>query len=233
MPARKLLKAGAVYVLVGFLLVVLQLHGVAGATTATGSHKSSVPRGSASMGHPNSSSDNSVAFYELSGNDREKETESPAGVSVIRVFISLLVVLGMAYLTIIALRKYADVRPGMAGAQRRIRVVENLSLGPGRSVHLVEIGSRKLLIGSTATSVTMLAELDAQDVSNDASVALSSREEQRPGGTFAEHVGFFLGDRTQATEVSYRVAHLLRETSSYLHEKLVNLNAMRRRAHGG
>ncbi|MGQ9454270.1 MAG: flagellar biosynthetic protein FliO [Armatimonadota bacterium] len=232
MPARKLPKTSKACVLVGFLLVFAQLLGLAGVAAATNSQESSVPGGSASVGHPNRSSDNSVAFYELSGDDKGKKVESLAGISVARVCISLLLVLGMAYLTIIALRKYTDVRPGMTGVQRRIRVVENLSLGPGRSVHLVEIGSRKLLIGSTATSVTMLAELDAQDVSNDASLASSSKE-QRSGGTFAEHVKFFLGDMTRPTEVSCRVAHLLRETSSYLREKLINLDAMRRRAHGG
>jgi flagellar biosynthetic protein FliO len=42
---------------------------------------------------------------------------------------------------------------------KEIRIVETVHLGPRKAVHLLEIGDRRLLIGSTNESVTKLADL--------------------------------------------------------------------------
>ncbi len=42
---------------------------------------------------------------------------------------------------------------------KEIHIVETVHLGPRKAVHLVEIGERRFLIGSTNESITKLAEL--------------------------------------------------------------------------
>jgi flagellar biosynthetic protein FliO len=44
---------------------------------------------------------------------------------------------------------------------KEIRIVETVHLGPRRAVHLLEIGDRRLLIGSTNENITKLADLTA------------------------------------------------------------------------
>ena len=42
---------------------------------------------------------------------------------------------------------------------KEIRVIETVHLGPRKAVHVLEIGSRRLLIGSTNENVTTLADI--------------------------------------------------------------------------
>lgn len=44
-------------------------------------------------------------------------------------------------------------------APRRLRLVESLPLGEKRCLALVEVGGRQLLIGATATSISLLDRL--------------------------------------------------------------------------
>ncbi|HSV98618.1 MAG TPA: flagellar biosynthetic protein FliO [Sedimentisphaerales bacterium] len=43
---------------------------------------------------------------------------------------------------------------------REIRIIETTYLGPRKALHLVEVGPRRLLLASTADTITMLAPLD-------------------------------------------------------------------------
>jgi flagellar biosynthetic protein FliO len=45
------------------------------------------------------------------------------------------------------------------GADREIHVLETTHLGPRKMLHLIRIGEQKLLVGSTAENITMLAEV--------------------------------------------------------------------------
>jgi len=42
---------------------------------------------------------------------------------------------------------------------REVRVIETTCLGPRKALHLVEVGSQRLLIASTNDSVTMLTHV--------------------------------------------------------------------------
>ena len=42
---------------------------------------------------------------------------------------------------------------------KRIRVIETVHLGPRRTVHLLKIGNRQLLVGSTSENITKLADV--------------------------------------------------------------------------
>jgi flagellar biosynthetic protein FliO len=53
----------------------------------------------------------------------------------------------------------AGAAPGGAG----IQVVQSVHLGPGRSVHLLVVGGRTLLVGSTSHQVSFLSDLGMVD----------------------------------------------------------------------
>ena len=42
---------------------------------------------------------------------------------------------------------------------KEIHIVETVHLGPRKAVHLLEIGERRLLVGSTNENITKLADL--------------------------------------------------------------------------
>ncbi len=44
--------------------------------------------------------------------------------------------------------------------ERQVKVIETTHLNPRRAIHLVQIGDRKLLIGATDQSISLLTELD-------------------------------------------------------------------------
>ena len=44
---------------------------------------------------------------------------------------------------------------------KEIRIVETVHLGPRKAVHLIEVGKRRFLIGSTNESIRELAEVTA------------------------------------------------------------------------
>jgi flagellar biosynthetic protein FliO len=44
---------------------------------------------------------------------------------------------------------------------KEIRIVETVHLGPRKAVHLIEVGNRRFLIGSTNENIRKLAEVTA------------------------------------------------------------------------
>jgi flagellar biogenesis protein FliO len=48
----------------------------------------------------------------------------------------------------------------------RLRLADSLGLGDRRSVGILEVEGRRLLIGSTPQAVTLLAELDSSQLQN-------------------------------------------------------------------
>jgi flagellar protein FliO/FliZ len=86
----------------------------------------------------------------------------PTGAMLWQMASSLILVLVLAAVAAIVLRKVmprlrtASGRPG-----RSMRIVETLSLGPKRSIHLVEVGPKRFLVGDTPSGLTMLGEAPA------------------------------------------------------------------------
>ena len=72
------------------------------------------------------------------------------------VSVLFLIVIGVAaiYVSKRFLPKFTNL-PG-----KEIRIAETVYLGPRRAVHLLEIGERRFLIGSTNENITKLADLN-------------------------------------------------------------------------
>ena len=67
---------------------------------------------------------------------------------------------------------------------RKIRVIETVHLGQRKTLYLLKIGSRELLIGSTNENITMLADVSDNESSLEPPAALSETDmpkNNRPG----------------------------------------------------
>ncbi len=81
-------------------------------------------------------------------------------------------VLALLYGVLWTIRRYY----GKTGLQQRsasILVVQSAQLGPGRSVHLIGVGGKMLLVGATSQQVSLLAEVGAADLVMESEVAVS------------------------------------------------------------
>jgi flagellar biosynthetic protein FliO len=76
------------------------------------------------------------------------------------VFLRLVVVLLVMAAAFWILRRVQG--NGWKGAQRQLQVLETTHLTPRRTIHLIQIGERKLLIGATDQSISLLTELDEE-----------------------------------------------------------------------
>jgi flagellar biosynthetic protein FliO len=75
-------------------------------------------------------------------------------------FRAMLAVLFVVVLGVAAIYVSRKLLPKIANLPgKEIRIIETVHLGPRKAVHLLEIGNRRLLIGSTNENVTKLADI--------------------------------------------------------------------------
>jgi flagellar protein FliO/FliZ len=77
---------------------------------------------------------------------------------VIRTIVSLLVVIGLLFLFVWALRR-GLLRTGPFGSRSGIVVETAIALGERRSLVIVEVEGRRMLLGLTTGSMSLLADL--------------------------------------------------------------------------
>lgn len=77
---------------------------------------------------------------------------------LVRLILTLPVVLGLAYLVL----KYGLARRYSAGlGNRRMKLVEQLPLGPRATLSLIDLGGRYYLIAHQDNSISLIKELDS------------------------------------------------------------------------
>jgi len=82
--------------------------------------------------------------------------------AVFAVLLVLVLIVAVVYVSRKLLPKITNL-PG-----KEIRIIETSHLGPRRTIHVIEVGGRRLLIGSTNENITKLADLssDLTDLSS-------------------------------------------------------------------
>jgi flagellar biosynthetic protein FliO len=75
------------------------------------------------------------------------------------VFFKLLIVIGLLVGCAVIYRHFAG-RQVFGRAVRRMEVVETLRLGQRQALHLVRVGDRQLLIGSSDQALTLITEVE-------------------------------------------------------------------------
>lgn len=89
------------------------------------------------------------------------ETQQPAWLAILDIVAKLALVIGLLYGTLLALRWLQRRHHGRLNdaAGATIRVLETVGLTPGRSLHLVTVGEKTLLIGATDHQLSVLTEI--------------------------------------------------------------------------
>ena len=149
------------------------------------------------------------------------EKAAPTYVTALSFAFKLALVLLLAYGTIYALKRFTGFKNGLAQGKQRIRVLENAGLAANRSLHLVEVGSRKFLVSSTPTQVNLIAELRAED--------LPQTEVPEQVGGFKDQLAGFLSQKTDSGWAAKSVAQALRESTSFLQDKVREVGTFRRK----
>ena len=102
--------------------------------------------------------DNSSLSFSKDPNLFTKEYHSPSiGNLFFRAVLAVLLVVVFGVAAIYISKKFLPRITNLAG--KKIQVIETVHLGPRKSVHLLKIGNRQLLIGSTSESITRLADV--------------------------------------------------------------------------
>jgi hypothetical protein len=117
------------------------------------------------------------------------------------------------------------MKPGVESGKRCMRVVENLSLGANRQLHLVEAGSRTLVIASTPGRVSLITEIDPEEV------ACTAPSESPTG--FGEQLKMFMGSGPDGSQAAGSVAQALRDSGLFLRGKAAELGGLRKRMRSG
>jgi flagellar biosynthetic protein FliO len=103
------------------------------------------------------------------------------------VFLKLVIVVLIMIAALWLLRRIQG--GGWKATARQVQVLETTHLSPRRAIHLIQIGDRKLLIGATDQSVSLLTEIDDQPI-----------ESGDPSATFAD----LLAESAQPVEMPGR-----------------------------
>jgi flagellar biogenesis protein FliO len=77
-----------------------------------------------------------------------------------RMMLAVLIVVVLGGAAIYTSKKLLPKISNLPG--KEIRVVETVYLGPKKAVHVLEVGSRRFLIGSTSENVTKLADITSE-----------------------------------------------------------------------
>lgn len=86
-------------------------------------------------------------------------------------------------LSIVALRWWAQKSAGPRSSTGFLRVVDTLTVGNGRTIHLIALGERIIVVGATQQSLAYLNELSPDETDQVTTDADSGREQ--PFGGFA------------------------------------------------
>ena len=104
-----------------------------------------------------------LAEYDAISNsfvDNDVDNERPAWQVSVELGLKLILVIGFIYAALAGLRWLQGSRNKITGNRgSSINVVETTNLAPNRALHMVIIGEKTLLIGSTDSQLSLLADL--------------------------------------------------------------------------
>jgi flagellar protein FliO/FliZ len=96
----------------------------------------------------------------------EQRQLGPTATDYIKMLVALVVVIGVVWGLSLLLKRFVTVR-GIAGASNSLKVLNTLSLSPTRTLYMVRLGDRILLIGAGEGGIRTLAEItDPAEVSD-------------------------------------------------------------------
>jgi flagellar biogenesis protein FliO len=79
-----------------------------------------------------------------------------------------------------AARRFRVCRSALADQRRALRVAETSFLGQNRAIHLITVGRRSLLVGSTPNSIALLADVSDEAVDRPETDPIAERRMPAP-----------------------------------------------------
>ena len=105
---------------------------------------------------------NSLLVVFASGNlvaETEKIPDTGTGGLIIRLFLSLVLIIGLIYLSLFLLKKSSfGLKKNRAGDL--IQVLEKCYISPKKGIFIVRVGSKLLALGVTETQISFLSEIN-------------------------------------------------------------------------
>lgn len=149
---------------------------------------------------------------------KDEDIKTSPALLAVSLLVKLIFVLAIAYGCIYLLKRYSNLKTSIIDNKKNIKILEHTSIGTGRNLHLVSIGGRNLLLGSTPQNISILAEIDSDQ--------LTEMLEEQPAG-FKEQLSQFMGQSEKKEEAAKSVAEMLRESTSSLRDTVSQVNKLR------
>lgn len=89
-----------------------------------------------------------------------KDERFETGELFYRMILAILLVVVLGVVAIYVSKRLLPKITTLSG--KEIRIVETVHLGQRRTIHLIEAGGRRILIGSTSEAITKLAEVSSE-----------------------------------------------------------------------
>ncbi len=84
------------------------------------------------------------------------------GVTILQTLGGLGVVCSLIVFGFLAAKKFAPQYFTRSLGGKNLKVIETVSMGEKRAIALIQVGTKRLLVGNTAQQITLLAQLDEQ-----------------------------------------------------------------------
>ncbi len=100
----------------------------------------------------------SGSLFENDSNFSTGKSDRPSSRDLFfKMMVSVLFLIALGAAAIYVSRRFLPKITNLPG--KKIRIAETVHLGPRKAVHLLEVGERRFLIGSTNENITRLADL--------------------------------------------------------------------------
>jgi flagellar protein FliO/FliZ len=99
-------------------------------------------------------------------NDSPKEISSGKMEGYTRIVSALFIVIGLIIIAVFVLRKKYGLKTNLGRGKRHIQIIEHLSLGVKKSIVLIKVPGKHLLVGATNDKIGLISEIANEDVAN-------------------------------------------------------------------
>lgn len=97
-------------------------------------------------------------------NDSPKKISSGKLDGYARVVSTLCIVIALIVVTVFVLRKKYGIKTSLGKGKKRIQIIDHLSMGVKKSIVLVKVPGKHLLIGATNDRIGLISEIANEDV---------------------------------------------------------------------
>ena len=103
----------------------------------------------------------SDSLFENDSNISTRKSDRPSSRELFfKMMVSVLFLIALSAAAIYVSKRFLPKITNLSG--KEIRITETVHLGPRKAVHLLEVGERRFLIGSTNENITRLADLEME-----------------------------------------------------------------------